>query len=48
MKASIALELNISESSIKKIRARKDNIFQKAGKFGFTRKVAKDGHPENL
>ncbi|KAL1445199.1 hypothetical protein MTO96_029304 [Rhipicephalus appendiculatus] len=42
-KASIACDLNIPESSLKTILAKKDSILLNASKFGLDRKAAKDG-----
>ncbi|KAH7950617.1 hypothetical protein HPB51_028349 [Rhipicephalus microplus] len=42
-KASIARDLNIPESSLKTILAKKDSILLNASKFGLNRKAAKDG-----
>ncbi|KAH7955687.1 hypothetical protein HPB52_002885 [Rhipicephalus sanguineus] len=42
-KASIARDLNIPESSLKTILAKKDSILLNAAKFGLNRKAAKDG-----
>ncbi|KAH7935656.1 hypothetical protein HPB52_011443 [Rhipicephalus sanguineus] len=42
-KASIARNLNIPESSLKTILAKKDSILLKAAKFGLNRKATKDG-----
>ncbi|KAH7934826.1 hypothetical protein HPB52_001010 [Rhipicephalus sanguineus] len=42
-KASIARNLNIPESSLKTILAKKDSILLNAAKFGLNRKAAKDG-----
>ncbi|KAK8785434.1 hypothetical protein V5799_008202 [Amblyomma americanum] len=42
-KASIARDLNIPESSLKTILAKKDSILLNASKFGLKRKAAKDG-----
>ncbi|KAH7969841.1 hypothetical protein HPB52_022362 [Rhipicephalus sanguineus] len=42
-KASIAHHLNIPESSLKTILAKKDSILLNAAKFGLNRKAAKDG-----
>ncbi|KAH7936110.1 hypothetical protein HPB52_018426 [Rhipicephalus sanguineus] len=43
IKASIARDLNIPESSLKTILAKKDSILLNAAKFGLNRKAAKDG-----
>ncbi|KAH7967679.1 hypothetical protein HPB52_001639 [Rhipicephalus sanguineus] len=42
-KASIARDLNIPESSLKTILAKKNSILLNAAKFGLNRKAAKDG-----
>ncbi|KAH7986688.1 hypothetical protein HPB52_024800 [Rhipicephalus sanguineus] len=42
-KASIAHDLNIPESSLKTILAKKDSILLNAAKFGLNRKATKDG-----
>ncbi|KAH7942785.1 hypothetical protein HPB52_001567 [Rhipicephalus sanguineus] len=42
-KASIARDLNIPESSLKTILAKKDSILLNAAKFGLNRKAPKDG-----
>ncbi|KAH7969088.1 hypothetical protein HPB52_014562 [Rhipicephalus sanguineus] len=42
-KASIARDLNIPESSLKTILAKKDSILLNAAKFGLNRKATKDG-----
>ncbi|KAH7935089.1 hypothetical protein HPB52_003693 [Rhipicephalus sanguineus] len=42
-KASIARDLNIPESSLKTILAKKDSILLNAAKFGLNRKAATDG-----
>ncbi|KAH7946826.1 hypothetical protein HPB52_004900 [Rhipicephalus sanguineus] len=42
-KASIARDLNIPESSLKTILAKKDSILLNAAKLGLNRKAAKDG-----
>ncbi|KAH8036027.1 hypothetical protein HPB51_016331 [Rhipicephalus microplus] len=42
-KASLAHDLNIPESSLKTILAKKDSILLNAAKFGLNRKAAKDG-----
>ncbi|KAH7935220.1 hypothetical protein HPB52_004808 [Rhipicephalus sanguineus] len=42
-KASIARDLNIPESSLKTILAKKHSILLNAAKFGLNRKAAKDG-----
>ncbi|KAH9362159.1 hypothetical protein HPB48_002137 [Haemaphysalis longicornis] len=47
-KASLTRELNIPKLPLKAILAKKDDIFQKAGKFGLKRKVAKDTKLEEI